>query len=243
MQNDIRGIQSQIRSMSDHVREFDSWRSSRLRPNFFSPILGAVVDPAHTSPTNPRGTAALTRLYQTLRYRLFRNPSALPPTHALTPWTENGDCWCAAAAPRGRLSIGVRLGRAVVPRALVVDHVPKAAALDHRTAPRRLDVWGRIAPGSDAGALPDAWRDNAKGCESPAPGRAEAGWVCLGRMAYNVDDAAHHVQELSLAGYYGAPPFRIDRAVVRVLDNHGAGYTCLYQIKLEGWAGADEEEA
>ena len=68
------------------------------------------------------------------------------------------------------------------------------------------------------------------------------GWVCLGKMAYNVDDAAHHVQELSLAGYYGAPPFRIDQAVVRVLDNHGAAYTCLYQIKLEGWVGGDGEE-
>jgi hypothetical protein len=242
LQKDIRGIESQIRSVSELVREFDAWRSARLRPNFFSPVLGAVVDPAYTSPTNPRGVGAVSRLYQTLRYRLFRNPSALPPARALAPWIENGDCWCAAAAPRGRLSIGVRLGRPVVPRALIVDHVPKAAALDIRTAPRRLDVWGRIAPGFDVDGLPDAWRDNAKGCESPSPGRGDAAWVCLGKMAYNIDDEAHHAQELSLVGYYGAAPFRIDRAVVRVLDNHGAAYSCLYQIKLEGWAGVDSDE-
>jgi SUN domain-containing protein 1/2 len=59
-------------------------------------------------------------------------------------------------------------------------------------------------------------------------------------MAYNIEDASH-MQELSLASYYGAPPFKIDRAVVRVLDNHGASHTCLYQIKLEGWTGNDEE--
>lgn len=67
-----------------------------------------------------------------------------------------------------------------------------------------------------------------------ATGRTR-GWVCLGRMAYNIDDAKHHAQELWLAGYYGLAPFRIDRAVVRVLDNHGAPYSCLYQIRLEGW--------
>jgi hypothetical protein len=59
-------------------------------------------------------------------------------------------------------------------------------------------------------------------------------------MAYHTGDAAHHVQELSLAGYDGLPPFKVDRAVVRVLDNYGARYSCLYQIKLTGWTGDEE---
>lgn len=168
-----------LAALQNDTRDFDSWRTARLRPNFLSPILGATIDPAHTSPTNPRGISGVSRVYQALRCRLFRNAAAPPPARALAPWNEHGGCWCAAAAPQGRLSIGVRLGLPVVPCTLIVDHVPRRAALDIEKVPRLLDVWGKIAPSFDLEMPTDTWSDKCEGVREPEP-RQPAGRARLG---------------------------------------------------------------
>jgi hypothetical protein len=47
-------------------------------------------------------------------------------------------------------------------------------------------------------------------------------------------------QGRSLHGYQQAPPFKINKVVVRVLENHGKDYTCLYRVKLAGRIDLEE---
>jgi hypothetical protein len=244
IRHELSGIKTHIRDLSDRTSSMEEWKAAALRPNFLSPTLGAVIDPRFTSPTNPLGLNLLTRFYRTLYHRVVRDPTSLPPAEALRPWRENGDCWCAAGAPNGQLSLGVLLGREVHPLRLVVEHVPRHAAVDPSSTPRKLDLWARIAghPMGRGEVVPEEWLDNAKRCESPQP-MTHAGdeWVCLGKMRYDIDGASGS-QSLSLTGYgEGAPPFKVDRIALRVLDNYGQRFSCLYQVKLEGAIMADDE--
>jgi hypothetical protein len=240
VRQELKGIRGQLSSLSTRVDEFDAWKSTTLRPNFLSPRLGAVIDPRFTSPTNPFGLGLFTRIYKTLYHRIVRDHTSLPPAEALRPWKENGDCWCAAGAPSGQLSLGVILGREIHPMRFVVEHIPRSAALDPATTPKTLDLWARLAP-SAAGDLPQEWQNNAKHCQSSRPEESKREeWICLGKMQYDINSALPS-QSLSLAGYNGgAPPFKVDRVAVRVSQNHGAQFTCLYQIKLEGILSLDE---
>jgi hypothetical protein len=233
LRDEIHGVKSQIRLVSEEVRKLESLESASHRPNFFSPNLGAMVYPSYTTPTNARGTTSLSRTWNSLLSYIPGPWKPLPPpSTALLPWRENGDCWCASASPQGALSLGIRLHEPVYPGTFVIDHISKQFALNITSAPKKLDLWGHVSPKTNMNDLPDEWRENQKQCESASP--KGKGWVCLGKMFYNIDDSSS-AQSLSLAGYDGYPPFKIDIAVLRVLENYGQEYTCLYQVKLEGW--------
>lgn len=244
IRHELKGIKGHIRTLSDRTDSMEEWKASALRPNFLSPTLGAIIDPRFTSPTNPLGLNLVTRFYRTLYHRVIRDPTSLPPTEALRPWKENGDCWCAAGAPSGQLSLGILLGRDIHPMRLVVEHIPRFAAIDPSSTPRKLDLWARVVIpiGVRArDAVPEEWRDNAKRCESPKPlAHMRDEWVCLGKMQYDINSPSH-TQSLLLNGYNeGVTPFRVDRIALRVVENYGQQFTCLYQVKLEGSIMADE---
>ncbi|KAF2671577.1 hypothetical protein BT63DRAFT_476460 [Microthyrium microscopicum] len=224
---ELRGVKQDFISMVDKVGRLEDRITAPHRPNFFSPFLGASVWTKYTSPTRSQGYSWRSKFY----YTLFQDYVPLPPVAALKPWTENGDCWCAAPSPGGVLSIGISMARPVYPRTLILEHIPKSAALDITTAPRRLDMWAKLVGYVDD--VPEDWLDNAKGCESPAPRESGESWVCLGKLVYDIDDPSPS-QGQSLASYGRLPPFKINKAVVRVLENYGKSYSCLYQLKLEG---------
>jgi len=227
---ELRGLRSDMQSVAERVHTVENTLSSTHRPNFFSPSLGATICPEYTSPTRYIGQNGLNKVWNQMFYR-YKAP---PPIRALTPWTENGDCWCAADAHQGRLSLGVNLGKEVYPRSLIVEHIPKDSALEIQTAPKRLDIWGRLAYGLAPENVPDEWRDNAKGCESTRPyDKLNSTYVCMGVMNYDIHDRSP-VQGRRLTGFNQEPPFQINKAIVRVLENHGKAYTCLYRVRLEG---------
>jgi hypothetical protein len=233
LRDELHGVKSQVRLVSEEVKRLDAWKSAAHRPNFFSPTLGALIYLSYTTPTNARGTNVFSRAFNSFM-TYFPGPwkPLPPPSTALTPWKENGDCWCASASPAGALSLGVILNKPVFPGAFVVDHIPKQFALNISSAPKRLDFWGRVSSEFDPESLPAQWRENQRNCESDMPkGKS---WVCLGKMFYNIEDSTS-AQNLLLDSYEGYPPFKIDRVVLRVLENYGQDHTCLYQVKLEGW--------
>jgi hypothetical protein len=235
LRDEIHGVKSQIRLVSEEVRKLESLESASHRPNFFSPNLGAMIYPSYTTPTNARGTTKLNRAWNSfLTYMPGPWTSLPPPSTALLPWRENGDCWCASSSPNGALSLGIQLSEPVFPGTFIIDHISKRFALNITSAPKKLDLWAHVAPGFNIKDLPEEWRDNQKQCESTRP--KGKNWVCLGKMFYNIDDSPS-AQSLSLAGFDGYPPFKIDIAVLRVLENYGQEYTCLYQVKLDGWPG------
>lgn len=138
--------------------------------NFFSPKLGAVVDPYLTSPT----------LNKKLSWRQYiwgvttRQPPPPGPVAALESWEEMGDCWCAAlndravpnatptpqlepgevavaaATPpvydnKGKAQLAVILPFRVYPTQMVVEHIPPQGTLEPLTAPHVVELWVHVA--------------------------------------------------------------------------------------------------
>lgn len=109
--------------------------------NFLTVGNGAVVDPLATSPTAGRRRPFLHRVL--LYMNLFRPRTPNGPLAALTGWEDMGDCWCSA--PRAGMSqLSILLGRPIVPEEVVVEHIPKGAAIDPGVAPRQMELWARF---------------------------------------------------------------------------------------------------
>jgi hypothetical protein len=203
---------------------------SRKRVNVFALNLGTVVDPYHTSPTISYDINATNRLLFWFYARLRRSP--LPPVEAITPWNDIGDCWCAARSTEGdgRLSIGFALSVDVIPRGITVEHLPRGSAITLAPAPKRLQLWVRVAAVSEKDFDSKFFlsEEHTNRCEGPYPDRRE-NWVCLHTWNYNIYGASHIQRSL-----LPSVPFAIDGAVVRVIENNGNDFTCLYRLKMDG---------
>jgi SUN domain-containing protein 1/2 len=197
------------------------------KPNYFSPGLGAVVEPDLSSVTlsnRPGGVYSLMR-----RWALV--PNRNPPMAALTKWEEPGDCWCSAGqAPvsSGQAQLTVRLARPVIPKQVTIEHVPMSMmpARDISNAPRDIELWVQ----TDAPINP-YYSHRQVTCRDPAPPSFDGpAWKCLGSFKYNIH-ASNHLQTFDLAGEPSQP---VQKAMIRVTSNWGAGHTCLYQVRLHG---------
>lgn len=120
-------------------------RKPVYKVNFLSVALGAIIDPAKTSPTlGPKQSASLRALLWATSFatrRALRAPQS--PLSALSTWEEVGDCWCSA--PRnGITQLSVLLGRDIVAEELVIEHIPVGASLEPEAAPRTIELWARF---------------------------------------------------------------------------------------------------
>ncbi|KAG0157609.1 hypothetical protein PDIDSM_4794 [Penicillium digitatum] len=120
-------------------------RKPVYKVNFLSVALGAIIDPAKTSPTlGPKHGATFRALLWASSFatrRSIRAPQS--PISALSTWEEVGDCWCSA--PRnGTTQLSVLLGRDIVAEELVVEHIPVGASLEPEAAPRTIELWARF---------------------------------------------------------------------------------------------------
>jgi SUN domain-containing protein 1/2 len=190
--------------------------------NYFSPGLGARIDPYQTSSTLDIGTKKPSRilwLYKKLFSRHHRGPLT-----ALEKWDEAGECWCASKDEKGRglAQLSVSLGVEMIPRQVTIDHLPKEASLDIGSAPKRMELWAE----SD-----EKW-SAAQDC-----GPGEEGLICLGSFSYNIH-ADNHVQTFNLDAVLTRP---VRKAFVRVTDNWGADHTCLYRVRLHGDRAPQED--
>lgn len=197
----------------------------RLRSvNFFSHLLGATVHPRYTSPTHPK---QLGGMWQWVNRNLYDyqgrgHPS---PFRVLTPWEEPSDCWCAAASDdKGKAQIGVIIPRAMIPTSITIEHMPSTGTLDIGAAPREFEVWVRSRSGVE---LPQSYNSHL-GC-GDAP---ESGLVCIGRASYDIH-AFNHIQNFDLEDVDAAIGF-VGFAIVRVINNWGQDWTCIYRIRLHG---------
>ncbi|ORY09688.1 UNC-like C-terminal-domain-containing protein [Clohesyomyces aquaticus] len=185
---------------------------SLRKVNFFSPGLGARVDPYKTSSTFADPSTLRSKAIQ----RLFSLQSRRPPVSALEKWDEPGECWCAAPSDgkTGLAQLAVNLGQKMVPRQVTVEHLPKEASLDFSTAPKEMELW------VETNELVEDL-----GC-SVAP----SGWACLGKFAYNIH-GSNHIQTFNLDVDLAAP---VAKTMVRVGSTWGAPHPCLYRLRLHG---------
>ncbi|KAI5248571.1 hypothetical protein E4T43_01358 [Aureobasidium subglaciale] len=196
----------------------------RLRSvNFFSHTLGATVHPRYTSPTHPRQLGGLWH-WVNRNLHDFQGRGHPSPFRVLTPWEEPSDCWCAAASDdKGKAQIGVMMPRAMKPTSITIEHMPSTGTLDIGAAPREVEIWVRRQ--ADIGA-PQAYNSHPDCGEPP-----EAGLVCVGKAAYDIN-AINHIQNFDLEANE-AIGF-VDFAIIRVINNWGQDWTCIYRIRLHG---------
>lgn len=193
--------------------------------NFFSHTYGATVHPGYTSPTHSRQTGGI---WQWINRNIHDiDGRGYPsPARALLPWEEPADCWCAAASnDLGKAQIGVIMPRAMRPTSITIEHMPLTGTLDIEAAPRDFEVW--VQSSTDANALGQSGGIDLGCGESP-----EHGMVCVGKATYNIH-ATNHIQNFDLEDVLGSATFS-KFAVVRVLNNWGQDWTCIYRIRMHG---------
>jgi len=186
--------------------------------NYFAQGLGTIILTDITSPSHTQ-SPLLMRFWQ----RLLTYPTN-PPTVALNPWTEPGECWCAAPDNNGtgRVQLGIQLRTPIYPNQITIEHLPMAAAPrnDVSSAPRDVEIWAK----SDKPALMRLGYEG-KPCE-PGPD----GWQCLGKVRYDIF-GSNHVQSFALDSETRDP---VDQVMVRVINSWGAPNTCIYRVRLHG---------
>lgn len=225
--------------------------------NYFSTGLGAVVNPYLTSPTKQVVNSLSWKtwfIYNAFRLNL---PVAPPPSEALGPWDDIGDCWCA---PRngdnlgGKLQLAVLLPRTIVPTELVVEHIPKDGTLDSGSAPRRIEMWAQIDDPMTReavtnalfsilpyeGTQPSVLERDAERFD--ARRALDDSWVRVGSWMYDLYDR-RHVQKFTVPVDLEHFGVRTNQVVVRALSNWGDNnYVCLYRLRLHGLLREEDPE-
>ncbi|KAI7278782.1 hypothetical protein KC345_g5752 [Hortaea werneckii] len=197
--------------------------------NFFSPGLGARVNPHETSST-----------YYPPRKGPFGGSAYLSgvrsPIEALSKWDEPGECWCAAnstAKGKGQAQITVHLGEKIWPGGLTIEHIPADGTLHIDAAPRDWEVW---LPARDkqhaqetTKILKEEHRISCSG--NPPPSDKH---VCVATGRYEI----HGINWVQSFPLYGDTleelGFATDKVTFRVVTNWGADHTCIYRLRLTG---------
>jgi hypothetical protein len=210
----------------------DSNIASPLIPkiNFFAPSNGALVHPLLSSPTRAHKRGWPARLFM-MATGLTKYQSH-PPVVALEPWQDIGDCWCGPDVPPTSQSDVLRLAvttrEMLFPTELVIEHFPPQGSLRPDTAPKTLELWADFGHlGYDEWQklqLADMQEENVLGPR----------YAKLGQMEYNTDPGSNHVQRFRLdVNQHGLLHYARD-FTLRVKENYGAEFGCLYRVRLHG---------
>ena len=165
------------------------------------------------------------------------------PIHAILPWFDIGDCWCAPST-RGKLQLAVMLPRHIYPTELIIEHAPKGELRDIGSTPKEIELWVEIdnaaarekAMDAVLAQYPDIYKDaSQRGKGGDTIQALRPSFVPIGRWMYDVH-APNHVQSFAvpvdLDGLVGGTT---NRVVVRANSNWGStDSTCLYRVKLHG---------
>lgn len=224
--------------------------------NHFSAYLGAVVQPYLTSPTKFRSLSFTQRFTKYAREHLAFFIKELAPAAVLFSWEEPGDCWCSAPSEKGKAQVGVLMPHRIYPSKFTVEHVPKEGTIDPASAPKWVEVWieveddeQRIAVAQARNQLLDtnfaasssssSYVSSSSSSPSPAGDLACStmpvgpGFVCVGKFIYNVN-ALNHIQTFDLDVDMQELGVAVKKAVVRVTENWGQEWTCLYRLRMHG---------
>jgi hypothetical protein len=195
--------------------------------NFFSPGLGAKVDPRLTSPTQTKEVSLKAKLFTTF----FWSPPRHPPVTALERWEEASDCWCTAASDTHQAQLAVNMAYPIYPTRLTIENIPKEGTLNWKSAPKDLELWVEIKDERKRIDVQNSWDMlNTKPCSDSAPGSK---YVCIGTMRYDMY-GQNHVQTFDLELDLKAHHVEVTNTVVRVVETWGSPWTCIYRIRMHG---------
>ncbi|KAK9693761.1 hypothetical protein K7432_013745 [Basidiobolus ranarum] len=180
------------------------------RPDFALYYSGARVVTELTSPSYlPQSGSTFDKFAQILGMNTLKYGN--PPAMAMYPDTHLGKCW-AFSGTQGQLTI--QLSRTINATDFTIEHVDQQVAIDLRSAPKELEVYGLVANSGD--------EDEPKNFEE----------FLLARYEY--DTAQNRIQTFSVD-----PHQKVYKPVkyvqLRVLSNHGhPDFTCIYRFRVHG---------
>ncbi|KAM5345213.1 hypothetical protein ACJ41O_011075 [Fusarium nematophilum] len=211
--------------------------------NYFSVGSGATIDPKITEPTwDPWGKGVVSEeAYK--KGLLGLHP--LPPIAALSPWEDEGDCWCAALTfnPHGHAhgaAVSVHLAHVVIPQHIVIEHIPPRATTDPGARPRSIEVWARFEDPEVRERVRDFSvthfpEDGTAGQRTVADPNYGPAFVLIARYEYQGAELHNGVHVHGLSEELTDIRAETDQVVVRAVTNWGAkDHTCFYRVRLFG---------
>ena len=214
------------------------------RPDYAHHSNGAFIIPTLTSPTYELRPT-------TLRGLIFGRLSGTPfpigrsPLNALHHDVHSGYCW-PFAGTEGQLAVSLAVPIYITD--VTIDHVAKEVALDIRSAPREMEVWG-LVEGKDNIAKLNAWNIEKAKRKEEAKERGEEveaeeeypktlpkaqPYIRVASFRYDIN-APNNVQTFPVL--QEIRDLGVDFAVValRVKNNWGKNeLTCLYRLRVHG---------
>ncbi|KAI1819155.1 hypothetical protein F4861DRAFT_166803 [Xylaria intraflava] len=162
--------------------------------------------------------------------------TALPPAIALSPWTEEGECFCAGpdrnGYGQGTNNISVLTSRNFIPQHLVVEHILPGATIDPGAMPREIEVWAYIEAinlrnelkAFSAMQFPDTPREQV----------LNDGFVKIGHFTYEKRQSGDGVQVFKISDELARMRAITNHIVIRAINNYGADHTCFYYLRMYG---------
>ncbi|KAI9638119.1 UNC-like C-terminal-domain-containing protein [Dioszegia hungarica] len=199
------------------------------RPDYALFTAGGRVVPSITSDTLVMSSpGALGRVI------LGRKPvEGLSPAHALMPDNTVGKCW-PFKGDQGQL--GIMLSRRVVVGDLTLEHAASEVAVDIRSAPRDVEVWG-LVEGQENKEKARSYLDNHAQAETaslpPSPD-----YLLLSSFTYD-PSLPNHVQTFPVDPEIQAMGIDMGIVVFKIASNWGGDFTCLYRARVHGEVKAE----
>ncbi|KAI9504138.1 UNC-like C-terminal-domain-containing protein [Coemansia spiralis] len=129
------------RMIEDALSRYSNDRLGKTDFALFS--AGARIIPGLTSPTFEPPARGLTQKL----WRKMGMISSQPPVAILDPNTHIGECWPMQGSSG---QVAIHLAQPVGVSDFAIEHVAKSIAIDWRSAPREIEVWGYIIGSEDS---------------------------------------------------------------------------------------------
>lgn len=216
----------------------------RHQINYFGPGAGATIDAVHSSSSfkaPPDSTYVKQKGIKGVEEPIQRA--------AIEPWSDEGDCWCAARSlnhrgnPHGAI-VAVQLGHRVIPQHIVVEHIVAAATADPDARPKEIEVYADVdeylrdaVKDFSAVHFPDIYplEDEAEEGWNVSPAEFPKRFVKIGQFVYEDVQPHDGVQVHRLSDELVNLGVATDHVIVRAVSNYGAKtHTCFYRVRLYG---------
>ncbi|KAI0436614.1 hypothetical protein F4803DRAFT_214519 [Xylaria telfairii] len=200
--------------------------------NFFAIGAGASIDPEWSSPpwTVPKD------FFKSKKWLDKDGYKAQPRMAALSPWNQEGECFCAGPDRKGygegTNNISVITSRNIIPQHLVVEHILPGATLDPGAMPREIEVWAYIEEVNLRNEARTFSETNFP--DTPKEETLNEGFVKMGHFTYRNETYGDGVQVFKISDELKRMGAITDQVVVRAINNYGADHTCFYRLRLYG---------